>query len=167
MINSAISFSLALSLSTLQGQAFKEGVISLRRMRLVYKLWDHFSCVAYALFPYMIILLSPQLLNSLTNVNELHQKGRNVKDNFVSVRVSNKLLSRRERDLVTERKDWSVSSGVSRSECPQERCYESSTNGEMIENPHIQCGSVANQLSLCVELVKLIGSSFDWWPLNL
>jgi len=53
----------------------------------------------------MIILLSPQLLNPLTNVSQLHQKGRNVKDNFVSVSVGKKLWSRRERDLVTERKD--------------------------------------------------------------
>lgn len=56
---------------------------------------------------------------------------------------------------------------MSRSECAQERCYESSTNGEMIENPHIRCGSIANQLSLHVELVKLIGGAFDLWPLNL
>lgn len=56
---------------------------------------------------------------------------------------------------------------MSRSECAQERCYESSNNGEMIENPHIQGGSVANQLSLLVELVKLIGGAFDLWPFNL
>lgn len=50
---------------------------------------------------------------------------------------------------------------MSKSECAQERCYESSSNGEMIENPHVQCGSVANQLSLHVELIKLIGGAFD------
>lgn len=60
-----------------------------------------------------------------------------------------------------------MSSGVSKSECAQERCYESSTNGEMIENPHIRRGSVANQLSLRVELIKLIGGAFDLWPWNL
>lgn len=56
---------------------------------------------------------------------------------------------------------------MSSSECAQERCYENSANGEMIENPHIRRGSVANQLSLHVELIKLIGAAFDFWPWNL
>lgn len=56
---------------------------------------------------------------------------------------------------------------MSGSERAQEGCYESFANGEMIENPHIRCGSVAKQLSLRVERIKLMGSALDSWPLNL
>lgn len=63
---------------------------------MVYKLSGHFSYVAYALFPYTILLLSPRLLNPLTHVNQLYQKGKSIKVNFVSVSAGNKLLSRRE-----------------------------------------------------------------------